>query len=50
MADRRKPGHKRQQRQVTQLALRKKSGGPTDRHFAQIQRSAQDLMRMIENL
>jgi signal transduction histidine kinase len=35
---------------VTQLALRKTSGGPTDRHFAQIQRSAQDLMRMIENL
>ena len=35
---------------VTQLALRKASGAPTDRHFAQIQRSAQDLMRMIENL
>ena len=37
---------------VTQLALRKKTtgGAPTDRHFAQIQRSAQDLMRMIENL
>ncbi|MCC6765699.1 MAG: hypothetical protein IT293_13650 [Deltaproteobacteria bacterium] len=35
---------------VTQLALRKAGGAPTDRHFAQIQRSAQDLMRMIENL
>jgi signal transduction histidine kinase len=35
---------------VTQLALRKAAGAPTDRHFAQIQRSAQDLMRMIENL
>ncbi|MCC6848412.1 MAG: hypothetical protein IT294_07925 [Deltaproteobacteria bacterium] len=35
---------------VTQLALRQASGAPSDRHFAQIQRSAQDLMRMIENL
>lgn len=35
---------------VTQLALRKASGAASDRHFAQIQRSAQDLMRMIENL
>ncbi len=36
---------------VTQLALRRSKGAaPSDRHFAQIQRSAQDLMRMIENL
>ncbi len=35
---------------VTQLALRKAGGAPSNRHFAQIQRSAQDLMRMIENL
>ena len=36
---------------VTQLALRRRtSEAGTDRHFAQIQRSAQDLMRMIENL
>jgi signal transduction histidine kinase len=36
---------------VTQLALRRRTGeSGTDRHFAQIQRSAQDLMRMIENL
>jgi signal transduction histidine kinase len=36
---------------VTQLALRRRTGeATTDRHFLQIQRSAQDLMRMIENL
>ena len=36
---------------VTQLARRRGTpGDATDRHFAQIQRSAQDLMRMIENL
>jgi signal transduction histidine kinase len=37
---------------VTQLALRRKGDDPeaSRRHFAQIQRSAQDLMRMIENL
>lgn len=36
---------------VTQLALRRATGAAaSDRHFAQIQRSAQDLMRMIENL
>ena len=37
---------------VTQLALRKRSTTPEsqERHFEQIQRSARDLMRMIENL
>jgi signal transduction histidine kinase len=35
---------------VTQLALRRRSDTGSERHFAQIQRSAQDLMRMIENL
>ena len=36
---------------VTQLALRRRTGESSrDRHFEQIQRSAQDLMRMIENL
>jgi signal transduction histidine kinase len=37
---------------TTQLALRKSRGSanPHDRHFEQIQRSASDLTRMIENL
>jgi signal transduction histidine kinase len=37
---------------VTQLALRKRGATPEGqaRHFEQIQRSARDLMRMIENL
>jgi signal transduction histidine kinase len=36
---------------VTQLARRRSDAGDgMDRHFAQIQRSARDLMRMIENL
>ena len=36
---------------VTQLALRRRSGDDgTERQFQQIQRSARDLMRMIENL
>ncbi|MGH7894063.1 MAG: protoglobin domain-containing protein, partial [Candidatus Binatia bacterium] len=37
---------------VAQLALRKRTGAPEDhaRHLEQIQRSARDLLRMIENL
>ncbi len=35
---------------VTQLARRRQTDESADRPFAQIQRSAQDLMRMIENL
>ena len=35
---------------VTQLARRRNADAAADRPFAQIQRSAQDLMRMIENL
>jgi signal transduction histidine kinase len=36
---------------ATQLALRRRSGGEAnERQFQQIQRSARDLMRMIENL
>lgn len=35
---------------VTQLARRRSADPGSDRPFAQIQRSAQDLMRMIENL
>jgi len=36
---------------VAQLALRRRDEhGPSARHFEQIQRSARDLMRMIENL
>ena len=35
---------------VTQLARRRNADASSDRPFAQIQRSAQDLMRMIENL